>query len=95
MHPPGSDSGQFRLDQSAVSWRDVDGDIVALDVASGAYFTVNGSGRVLWTALVESASADDLTELLVSTFGIAEEQARVDATAFLEDLSSRSLLEPA
>jgi hypothetical protein len=95
MHSLGSDGGKFCLNQAAVSWRDVDGDIVALDVASGAYFTINGSGRVLWTALVESASADDLTELLISTFGIAEEQARVDATAFLEDLSSRSLIEPA
>jgi hypothetical protein len=90
---PGSAQLRFRPRDGAVSWRDVDGEIIALDVESGVYISLNGSGRVLWMALVESASVDELTALLVSTFGITDDEAMAGATDFLDDLMSRSLIE--
>jgi hypothetical protein len=90
---PEAEGGLFQLRDAAVSWRDVDGEVVALNIATGAYFTLNGSGRLLWMALAESSSAEQLGELLVSTFGISTEQARSDAIDFLNDLMDRELVE--
>ncbi len=70
MISPEAQSEVFKTDDAAVSWRDIDGEIVALDISSGAYFTLNGSGRLLWMALVEPTSVKDLSALLVSTFEI-------------------------
>ena len=83
----------MRLNESAVTWREVDSEIVALNVHAGVYFTLNGSGRLLWLALADSASVDELADLLVVTYGVPEEQARIDASAFVDDLVGRSLVE--
>ncbi len=83
----------MRLNESAVTWREVDSEIVALNVDAGVYFTLNGSGRLLWLALADSASVDELADLLVATYGVPEEQARLDASAFVDDLVGRSLVE--
>lgn len=93
MISPEAEGGRFQLRDAAVSWRDVDREIVALDTSLGVYFTLNGSGRLLWMALMEPASADHLGELLASTFGIPAEQARSDALEFLDDLVGRELVE--
>ena len=95
MTAPEATLGRFQLRHDAVTWRDVDGEVVALDLASGEYLSLNGSGRLLWLALDASASVDDLTELLVTSFGISEVQGHADAQAFLADLEARSLVAPA
>ena len=84
---------QYVLRSDAVSWREVDGEIVALDIASGAYFSVNGAGRVLWKSLVDPVSVDDLAIALSESFSIPKEQAASDAAAFVDDLLERQLAE--
>ncbi len=93
MISPEAQSEVFKISDAAVSWRDVDGEIVALDISSGAYFTLNGSGRLLWMALVEPTSVKDLSALLVSTFEIPTERADADAQEFVDDLAGRKLIE--
>jgi hypothetical protein len=90
---PETSSDRFQLRDAAVSWRDVDGEIVALDISSGVYFTLNGSGRLLWMALVEPASPDHLGGLLASTFGIPSAQACSDALEFVGGLVGRGIVE--
>jgi hypothetical protein len=90
---PEAEGGRFQLRDAAVSWCDVDGEIVAFNISLGVYITLNGAGRQLWMALTEPASADHLGELLASTFGIPAEQARSDALEFLDDLVGRELVE--
>ena len=51
------------------------------------------SGRVLWLALVEPTSVDELGALLVETFGISEALGRADASDFIADLEHRALLD--
>ena len=93
MTSPEAESGRFRLRDAAVSWRDVDGEVIALDVESGEYLSLNGSGRVLWLALVEPVSLDELGTLLVETFGVSEALGRADASTFIADLDQRALLD--
>ena len=41
----------LRLRPEAVHFREVDGEIVAVDVAGGEYVAVNRSGSMLWSGL--------------------------------------------
>jgi len=90
---PEVEFGRYRLRDGAVSWRDVDGEVIALDIESGEYLSLNGSGRVLWLALIEPASVDELGALLVETFGISEALGLADASTFVADLERRALLD--
>lgn len=83
---------RLRLDGDAVEWREVEGEIVALDVARSEYLSINPSGTVLWRALEGGATRSDLVRRLEDEFGIDADAARRDVDAFLESLVERRLL---
>ena len=85
----------LQLRDSGISWREIDGEIVALDSASSRYVSINGSGTALWHRLQEGgATRDELAEVLVERYGIAGEQAGADVDAFVEQLAGVGWLEP-
>lgn len=80
------------LEPDAVSWREVEGEVVALDLRAGDYLAINGSGALLWRALVDGASPGDLTQLLMDRFDVVHERAAADVTTFTDALDVRGLL---
>jgi hypothetical protein len=82
----------LRLRDDAVPWREVDGEIVALDGPTSQYVSINGSGSILWQELAAGTSAKRLTELLVARYGIHAERATADVEAFLSQLDARNWL---
>ena len=83
---------QFQLDSTVVSWRDVDDEVIALDLGNSRYLAMNGTGAMLWKTLAAGASRDRLVELLTDEFDVDTAQAAADVEAFLESLSSQGLL---
>lgn len=78
-----------------LEWREVDGEVVALDLRSRTYLAVNRTGAALWSALVAGADREELAGRLVEAFDVSGEQAAADVEAFLDELSGQDLLEPA
>jgi hypothetical protein len=87
-------SERVRVRADAVEWREVEGEIVALDLRSSLYLAVNPSGATLWPALVDGASRDELVQRLCAEWGVGPESARADVDAFLSELARHDLLEP-
>lgn len=83
---------QMRLRQEGVAWKDVDGELVALDERAAVYLAANPAGTLLWRSLAGGATPEELAERLVAAFGIDRERAAADAEAFLADLGDRGLL---
>src|SRR5437660_1322829 len=46
----------LRFDEKSLSWKEIDGEVVALDLARGTYFSINASGVTLFRALVEGTT---------------------------------------
>jgi coenzyme PQQ synthesis protein D (PqqD) len=88
-----TDMQALRLRTGELSWREIDGEIVAVDVASSVYLSANSSGALLWQMLAAGTTRGALAAQLVDTFGIARERADADVAAFLDNLSVRNLLE--
>jgi hypothetical protein len=82
----------LRLNDSAVSWREVDGEIIALQHASSEYLSTKGTGALLWKSLAEGASREHLIGLIVREFGIDRSRATEDTDAFLDVLCAHGLL---
>ena len=87
-----NDATKFKLRKNGVSWRELDDQIVVLDLESSKYVTVNGAGAIIWPRLVSGASVDELVSELLSVFDIDETTARADTESFLDDLRRRNLL---
>ena len=84
----------LRIRDGAVEWREVEDEIVALDVRSRTYIAVNRAGAALWPAIVRGADREELADRLVERFGVSTEQASADVDTFLAELREHDLLEP-
>jgi hypothetical protein len=82
----------LRLRDEGLHWRAIEGEVVAVDMRTSSYLGANPSGALLWRALAEGASRDDLVELLVGRFGINRARAGKDTDAFLGRLRAEGLL---
>jgi hypothetical protein len=84
----------LRLREDALAWREIEGELVAVDVDASAYLGANASGTLLWQLLAEGATLPRLAEALVERFGIEPDRAQADAEAFVGQLTARGLLAP-
>lgn len=55
--------------------------------------TLNGSGKLLWTALEQGTDADSLVKLILSRYQIDEATAKADVEKFLATLRKYSILD--
>jgi Coenzyme PQQ synthesis protein D (PqqD) len=83
---------RLRLRRDLV-WREAGEEIIALDGGPGRYVSTNAAGRVLWRALADGASREDLVRELVAGFAIDPGRAARDVDAYLAELEEKGLLE--
>ncbi len=79
-------SDLFEPDSDRVSWRDLDGDRVLIDLQTAEIKVLRGSASVLWGALLSGADEATLAFRLVERYGIDAELAAADAAGFLREL---------
>lgn len=80
---------------SHVAWQQVDGDAVLVDLDSGRSIGLNPVGTLIWTLISASATPQQIVLRLVETFDVEGDEAASDVQAFLAELRSRGLIEPA
>lgn len=82
----------MRLRDNDVTWQEIDGELVILDLATSNYLTTNAAGALLAKRLQQPATLEDLVSVLVAEYSIEQDVARRDAEAFVADLDDRGLL---
>ncbi|MDT0167388.1 PqqD family protein [Actinotalea sp. AC32] len=83
----------LRLREGAVSWREIDDEVVVLDLGHSEYLSVNASGAVLWSLLAAGTTRDALVDALVDRFDLDRGRGEADVDAFLASARERDLLE--
>ena len=92
MHEGAGESQKFQLRADAVDWREIDGEVVALDRNAASYLAGNPTASVLWQALAVGTTREDLISALTDKYDVDAERAGADVDAFLKELRSRDLL---
>jgi hypothetical protein len=82
----------MRLRLGDLTWQELDGEIIVLDLQGSAYYQLNAPGALLWQRLVEGCRRADLEVALVERYGIDDAQAAADVDGFVADLLARRLL---
>jgi len=83
---------ELRLRDTDLHWREIDGEIVALEARGSTYVAANGAGTLLWRLLAAGTTPDALADELVHAYGIERERATADAGAFVAQLREQGLL---
>ena len=76
------------------SWRDVNNELVVLNLQSGEYFTFNEVGRLIWLSLNDGKTVEDIAKAVVEQYTASEEKAMEDVKAFISNMLSEGLLIP-
>jgi hypothetical protein len=83
----------LKLKREALEWREVEGEIVALDVGAAEYVSANPTGAVLWKELAGGSSREQLVGALTREFRVDGATAERDVDRFVTTLRDRGLLE--
>ena len=83
----------LRIREEDVHWRQVGDEVVILDLRTSQYFSLNGTGALLWPLLSGGATAAELATELATAFDLDAETAQRDVEAFLAALRERDLLD--
>lgn len=83
---------KIRISDDAV-FREIDGEAVVLNLASGIYFGLNGVGTRVWQLIEQRGSLEAVRDALVAEFDVDADTAARDVTSLAADLAARGLVE--
>jgi hypothetical protein len=83
---------ELRLRDTDLHWRELDGEVIALEARGSTYLSANAAGTVLWQALVAGATRERLADELVRVYGIERDRAFADVDGFVAALAEQGLL---
>lgn len=87
-----NEDATLRLREEGLNWREIDGEVVVLDVKRSHYLNLNPTGCVLWLLLAKGATKRQLVDKLVEEFDVDESTARDDVEAFVASCRENGLL---
>jgi hypothetical protein len=83
---------ELRLRDTELHWREIDGEVIALEARGSTYLAANGAGTVLWHALLAGTTRERLADELVRVYGIERDRAVADVDGFVAALAQQGLL---
>lgn len=76
--------------------REVGGEMVLLDLASGLYFGLNPVGTKVWEKLTDGAATlSELSDAIEDAYEAPRQVIERDVAALIDQLSEKKLVEPA
>ncbi len=86
-------SGTVRV-ATACGWVEQDGRVYAAALPDGPPLVLEGSGSLVWHAVLEGGTLDDVVERVAEAAGESAGTVAAPVTGFVEDLVAAGLLEP-
>jgi Coenzyme PQQ synthesis protein D (PqqD) len=75
-----------------VTWCDIQDDVVILNVDTGVYFGLEGTGGQMWRELVEHRSLEKALEALKKRFDVEPDDLRRDLEDMVRQLAEKGLV---
>ena len=72
---------------------DIDGELVILSMEAGNYYSIAGIGTLIWELLDQPRSLDELVDAVMADYDVERERCAADVGAFVEELTTRNLVE--
>ena len=76
-----------------VSHTEVHGEIVLANMETGLYFSVVGSGKQIWAALVEGETTENIIDTVAELYQIDTQKVCKDVREFLDHLECHKFIQ--
>ena len=78
--------------EDAVTWADLEGESVLLNVLDGVYFGLNEVGTMIWKLISEGLPEDQIAVRMLADFEVTLEDLQKDVKDFLQILEEKKLI---
>jgi len=83
---------RLRVREPDVAGKVIDGEAVIINLASGMYYSLNGSGSAVWELTEKGCTLAEAADALSSAFKIPAETAQRDVSRLWENLLAENLM---
>jgi len=80
------------IDREKVFWREVDGEMVILNIESGFYYSLDETASFIWSRLAGGQSPENIVDDMVKVYEVSVATAQKDLEIFLEYFRKESLI---
>jgi hypothetical protein len=92
LHMPAHAERVLRIRTPLVIHETVDDEVVIVNLESGTYYSLVGTGALVWNALEQTATAGEVTNHLRAAFANSADEIAESVTAFLSELLREGLI---
>ena len=82
-----------RIDPGKVLWKEVDGLVIVLLIATGNFIELNKIGSAVWKQLAEGKGVDAIILTLKDVYDVTEAQLKTDVNSFISQMVKQGLLQ--
>jgi hypothetical protein len=86
---------RFRINDELTAAKVFDDEAIVINVVTGRYYDLEGTGALAWTMLSAGASAVEVGEAMAAAFDVDAAAARRDVDALVDQLLAEELIVPA
>lgn len=83
---------RFRIDTGNVVHETVDGEVIAIDLGNGSYYSLAGSAPAIWELLASGATEAEICDALAARFDADAETIRGEVSTLLAKLGESGLV---
>jgi hypothetical protein len=83
---------RFDVKADRIIHETLDGEVVAIDLGSGTYYSMRGTAGVIWEAVAAGSTLDEITGRVAAAYATAGGDVRTSVLGFLERLEARGLI---
>lgn len=87
-------SVQYGVNAPRVIHKIFGGEVVAIDLGTGAYYSMRGPAAVIWDALDAGLTVDEVTDHVLATHEVGQADVSADVAALVDDLLTYELIAP-
>ena len=83
----------YTIDRKRITWDEIDGETLIINVETGYYFSLDGVGSLIWSMLADGVDERDMVARIVSEYEVEESTARDDLRALVDALAGEELID--
>lgn len=83
---------RFRINEPGVVHETIDGEVVIINLETGAYYSLGGTAVEVWGALSSPTTTDEVVGMICERFAVEPQAAMQDVQRFLDELKQEDLL---
>jgi hypothetical protein len=86
---------RYLPDDREVTGKVIDGEAIVINLLTGVYYSMEGSGARIWEGVERGLSVGDIARAVAEDYGIALERAQDDVSGLLQQLIDERMVRPA